>query len=318
VSGATRGGSGLRRAQQWLSRTFTQPPLPLLAVEVRPRAVAAVRLVAERGRLSLAAAASTDLPAGTLEVSLTKPNVLEPASFRAALLATLERVGALSGGPVSLVLPDPAVRLALVPAIGLGGRRREAEETVRFRLHKALPFDVRSARLTWRPAGEQVLVAVAPDEVVGGYEDALEALGFQPGLVEVASLALADSVATSEPAGDRLLVNWDEGYVSFVLLRAGAPLLVRTLPGESSPESVARHAAGTVKFHRERLGGSELAEVILRSGAWPGEEALAVLGHVLGLAPRLIEPWAALGIGERGDAAQAVAGAAASAARRAA
>ena len=69
------------------------------------------------------------------------------------------------------------------------GRRAELEETVRFRLHKALPadFDVRSARLAWRAvSADELLVAVARDEVVRPYEEALEALGFHPGLVEPA------------------------------------------------------------------------------------------------------------------------------------
>ena len=307
----------LRPAAAWLTRAFSRAPVPLLSVEVRPRAVSVVRLTADRGGLSLAAAVSTELPAGVIEVSLTKPNVLEPASLQAALRATLERAGALSGGDLSLVLPDPAVRIALVPAAGLRGRGREADEVVRFQLHKALPFDVRAARLAWRLVGEQALVVVAPDEVVSGYEDALEALGFRPGLVEAGGLALADSLGGAGQ-GDVLLVNWDEGYVSFILLRDGAPLLIRTLPGESGPDAVARHAVGTLQFHRDRLGGSELASVIVRSAAHPGEQARSLLGRALGREPRLIEPWAALGSDDAGDAAQAVAGAAASALRGAA
>ena len=43
----------------------------------------------------------------------------DPASLRAALRAALERAGALSDGPVSLVIPDPAVRLTLVAGSGL-------------------------------------------------------------------------------------------------------------------------------------------------------------------------------------------------------
>ena len=304
------------RAGAWLARTFLRAPVPLLAVEVRPRAVSVVRLARDSGRLSLAAAASAELPAGVLEVSLTKPNVLEPAAFQAALRGVLERAGALAGGALSLVLPDPAVRVALIPAAGLR-RGREADEVVRFHLHKALPFDVRSARLAWRVLGEQALVAVAPDEIVSGYEDALEALGFRPGVVEAAGLALADAAFA---AGDRdvLLVNWDEGYVSFILLRGGAPLLIRTLPGESGPDAVARHAVGTLQFYRDRLAGGDLAAVVVRSAARPGEQAAALLGRALGCEPRLVAPWAVLGVAESGDAAQAVAGAAASALRGAA
>lgn len=310
---------GLRRAGRWAARTLVEPALPLVAVEVRPRALAAVRLARDGGTLSLGAAATVELAPGTLDVCLARANVSDGEAFRAALRAVLERVGALSGGDVSLVLPDPSVRLALVSADGLRGRRGEAEEVIRFRLHKALPFDVRAARLAWSATrGEQALVAVALEEVVKGYEDALEALGFRPGLVEPASLALLAAAEAEPPVGDRLLVNWDEGYVSFVLTRVGQPLLLRTLPGDGGRDDVARHATSTQQFHRDRLGGGPLADVVVRSAAVPGEEALALLGRALDATPRLLRPWAVLGITEQGPSAQAMAGAAACALRRAA
>jgi hypothetical protein len=282
--------------------------------------VAAVRLTREGGRLSLAAAAAVELPEGALAVSLTKPNVLVPEAFQACLRAAVERVGALSGGPVSLVLPDPAVRLTLLPLAGLHGRRGEIEETVRFRLHKTLPpdFDVRAARLAWQPAGAgQILVAAASDEVVRGYEEALSSLGFYAGLVETAGLALA-SLNGAAGDGDRLLVNWDEGYVSFFLSRDSRPLLLRTLPREGSREAVARQATQTRRFHLDQLGGRDLEEVVVRAAAIPGAEAASVLADALGVTPRLLRPWAALGSADDDAAAQAVAAAAACALRRAA
>jgi hypothetical protein len=309
----------LRRAARWAARTLVEAPLPLVAVEVRPRALAAVRLAREGRGLSLGAAATVELPEGALEVSLARPNLIDPEAFHVALRGVLERVGALSGGDVSLVLPDPVVRLALVPAEGLRGRRRDAEETIRFRLHKALPFDVRAARMAWAaPRGEQALVAVALEEVIREYEDALESLGFRPGLVEATSLALLVAAETGPSGGDRLLVNWDDGYVSFVLTRAGQPLLLRTLPGDAGRDAVARHATSTLQFYRDRLGGDTLADVVVRSAAVPGEEAAALLDRALGVPPRLLEPWAALGLREQGPSAQAVAGAAACVLRRAA
>ena len=320
MSGA-RGGSAapLRRASGWLSRTLFRPPLPLVAVEVRPRAVAVVRLGREGTRLGLAAAASVELEPGVIEASLSKPNVLEPAALREALRAALERAGALSGGPVSLVIPDPAVRLTLVPAKGLRGRRAELEETVRFRLHKALPadFDVRSARLAWRAvSAEELLVAVARDEVVRSYEEALTSLGFHPGLVEPAGLALASLAAADEAGAEALLVNWDHGYVSFQVRRGGRPILLRTLPREDGREAVARHAEQTLRFHREQLGGRGFDQVSLRSAAIDPAEASEALGAALGVVPRLVQPWAAIGDDEDGAAAQAVAGAAACVLRR--
>jgi hypothetical protein len=297
-----------------LARALVDPPLPAVAVEVRPRAVAAVRLA--RDRAALSAAAAVDLPPGTLTMSLARMNVNDRHALRAGVRTVLERAGALAPGPVSLVLPDPSVRVTLVPADGLRGRRREAEETVRFRLHKSLPFDVRAARLAWQVLpGGQALVAVAPEEVVRGYEEPLEELGLHPGFVEPASLALASSLEGAL-TGDRLLVNWDDDYVSFLLMRGSEPVLVRTLAGEASPDAVARQAAATIQFHRDRLGGGDIADVVVRASGPAGGQALAVLSRALGHTPRLLEPWAALGIAERGEAAQALAGAAACALRR--
>ncbi len=318
MSGGAPARGALGRAGRWLSRTLLEPPQPLVALEVRPRAVSAVRLTTERGRLALGAAAVCELTEGSLEVSLTKANVIDAEAFRTSLRTVLERAGALSGGPIALVLPDPAVRVAvLTPGVGRG-REREVEETLRFRLHKALPFDVRGARLAWDAGGaEQTVVAIAPEEVLRGYEESLAALGFQPGLVVTASLALTEAIVGNGGL-DRMLVNWDEGYVSFVLLRGGRPLLVRTLPGEDAPEAVARQALSTFQFHRDRLAGPPLAEVIVRPAALPAEVAIEVLDRALGIPTRLLEPWTAIGSGEAGPAAQAVAGAAVCALRRAA
>jgi hypothetical protein len=308
---------GLARAGRWLSRVLVEPDYPEVAVEVRPRAIAAVRLAREGRQTRLGAAAVVDLPEGALDVTLARPNIADPEAFRSALSAALERAGALSGGEISLVLPDPAVRLVLVDGGGLNGRRADAEETIRFRLHKSLPFDVRSARLAWNGPreGRQVLVAVALEEVVSSYEEALESLGFRPGLVEASSPALA-SLGGRAAAGDRLLVNWDDGYVSFLLMRGGEPILVRTLPGEGGASGVARQATSTLQFYRDRLGGDRLDEVMVRSAACPGDEALAILGPALECEPRLLQPWAALGALEPAASAQAVAAAAASALRR--
>jgi hypothetical protein len=311
--------SPLRRAGAWLARTLVEPPLPLLAVELRARAVAVVRLAREGTRLGLAAAAAVDLREGTLEPSLSKPNILDPEALRAALRAALERAGALSGGPVALVLPDPAVRLTLVPAAGLRGRRAEVEETVRFRLHKALPadFDVRSARLAFRAvSADELLVAVAREEVVRSYEEALASLGFHPGLVEPAGLALGSLEAEAADGVERLLVNWDHGYVSFQVRRGSRPLLLRTLPREDAKDAVARHAAQTLRFHREQLGGRGFDELVLRSAALDPGEASEALASATGVVPRLVRPWAVLGDEDDGEEAQAVAGAAACVLRR--
>jgi hypothetical protein len=237
--------------------------------------------------------------------------VLDGSAFRKALQSACERAGALLGGPVALVLPDPAIRLSLVPAADLKARRRaETEQMIRFRLSKAIPFDVQEAQVAWAgPVAGQMLVAAVFRPVLEGYEAACRDLGFEPGLVEPSSLALISALAREEASGDRLLVNWDLGYVSLVLTRAGWPILIRTLAGDLGAEAVLREAANTVLYYRERLGGQGLAGASVRSALLPPEEAATLLREPLGLLPDVVDPWAALGGGDRSLGAQAMAGA---------
>jgi hypothetical protein len=111
------------------------------------------------------------------------------------------------------------------------------------------------------------------------------------------------------------VVNWDDGYVSLLLVRGGSPALVRTLtgPGAESAEALRREIDSTLVYYRERLGGQAIEEISLRSAARPVAEVEGTLGHDLGAPVEAIEVWA------RDDPRlplQALAGAAASLFRR--
>jgi hypothetical protein len=298
-----------------LRAELLQPPAPLTAVEVRPNGIGVVRLVQQGRALALGAAAAQDLPEGALAPSMTQANILDLDAFRRVLRAVLERAGALSAGPVALVLPDPVARIALVPAAETkAGRRSEVEELLRFRLRKSVPFEIRQARVAWAAGDPDWLVAAVSQPVLDEYEGACRSFGLNPGLVELSGLALFDAARAGAAGADRLLVNWDDGYVSFLLSRAGQPVLVRTLagPGASDPANVAREAAQTVLYCRDRLQGAGLAEAWVRAAARGAGQATEVLAEPLGLAPRLIDPLASLAATVAGLPGQALAGAAAS------
>jgi hypothetical protein len=308
-----------RRGARWLRRQLQDPQRPLVAVEVRPRSVGVMRLAREGGRFVLGAAAAMDLPAGCLDLSIVQPNVVDAVGFRQALRGALERAGVLAGARVALVLPDPVARVALLPAGEAAGHgRAQTEELIRFRLRKSVPFDIRQARLAFNADGarvtDAVLVAAIHRPVLESYEEACRAAGLEPGLVELSGLALLGATFGGRPAEDRLLVNWDEGYVTLLIARGEWPLLVRTLTGEPAalPEQVAREVANTVLYYRDRLGGLGLTEAALRSAALAPERAAAVLEEPLGMAPVLVEPWRPFSQAVPPAMAQVLAGAAAS------
>jgi type IV pilus assembly protein PilM len=222
----------------------------------------------------------------------------------------------LDGAPIALVLPDPVARIAIIPARELAGRPSEVDELVRFRLRKSLPFDVREARIAHvrsSRAADPVIVVAALGSVLDGYEEVCRSLGLEPGLVELSGLALCRFAFAPGLPGDRLLVNWDEGYATLILVRDGWPLLARTLTGAmvASPAEVAREAAQTLVYAQERLDSPGLEQVVVRAGGLAGGDAAAVLEGSLGVRPVMIDPWRTLGTVDAGPAAQALAGAAA-------
>jgi hypothetical protein len=165
-------------------------------------------------------------------------------------------------------------------------------ELVRFRLKKALPFDVRDARVAHRrDASGQVIAAAALREVLDPYEAACRESGLEPGQVEICGLALLEAVEASRPAGDRLVLNWDEAYVSIFLVRAGALALARTLAGASvaEPAQVLREVENTLVYYRERLAGAALSAALVRSAALPLADATRLIAGAAGAPAQPIE-----------------------------
>jgi type IV pilus assembly protein PilM len=311
-------GPAARRARRLWS-AVVEPERPVVAVEVRPSGVGIVRTRRDGRNVVLAVAAAIDLAPGVVQPSLTQANLADPERLRAGLRGALERAGILDGAPVALVLPDPVGRIALVPASEIaGGTPAQVDELVRFRLRKSLPFDVRDARVAHvrsARAPDPLLTVAALSSVVDAYEEVCRSLGLEPGLVELSALALCRAAFGPDSTGDRLLVNWDAGYATLVLVRDGWPVLARTLTGPvvSAPAEVAREAAQTLVYARERLGSPGLEQVVVRAAGIDEADAVSVLEGPLGVVPEIVDPWRALGTAGPGPgpAAQALAGAAA-------
>jgi hypothetical protein len=303
-----------------LLRWLLEPERPTAVLEVRPTSLGIASLLGSRRRMLLGSAASLDLPPGTIQLSLTQPNVADRESFSRVLATLLERTGLKGRRRVGLVLPDPVARVSLVHSSELSVPGTSLEDLIRFRLKKTVPFEVRDARIAHLAGGEgqgRLVVAIA-EAVLRGYEDVLSAQGLEAGLVELSGLALAEAALAAD--GDRLLINWEPGYLSLFLLRSGWPILVRTLTGPSSEASgIAQEVGQTVVYYRERLGGEGLLGASIRCPADLLSEAVDRLEAPLGIRPQPIEPWAFVGGGPREVAAHSgLAGALASLRRAAA
>lgn len=311
----------LARGRAFLEQQFVEPERPAVAVEVRAGSVGVVRVVGEGSAMALGAAALVELPPGTIALSMSESNVKDPAALGRALSSALEKAGVYGATRIALVLPEPVARVALFPTSEVSASKRaQTEELIRFKARKSVPFDIREAQVAHvhgaTAGSDQTLVAAVARPVLEGYEAACRAAALEPGLVELTGLALLNAAFGGLPPADRLLVNWDEGYLSLILARGSWPLLVRTIVGApaAATAEVSREVANTVLYYRERLGGRGLEATVLRSAWLPASEAAALLEGPLGAAPAILDGLGGLRGAEAGVvAAQLLAGAVASA-----
>jgi type IV pilus assembly protein PilM len=200
---------------------------PKLACEIAADRVIAAR--ADDSRQVLELCSTSELAPGCVVPDLTESNLRQPDQVVSALREVLGNVGSRSR-EVTAVLPDAAVRVALLDFETLPQNREEAEGVVRFRLRKSLPFDVDKAKVSYQAQTSngtvRVVAAVALNSVIQEYEAVIREAGFSPGVVLPSMLA-----AVSGAPADRgtLVVKVDARTTSIALLDQQQLLLFRTL-----------------------------------------------------------------------------------------
>jgi type IV pilus assembly protein PilM len=163
---------------------------PSAAVELTPEGVVAAALPAQ-GRQP--AFGYQPIPAGALVPGIAEPNLRAPEAVVTAIRAALGQVSTRTRA-VTLVLPDPVVRVFVLDFDSLPSRPAEANPVLRFRLRKMVPFDVEHAGLSYQVLVEKkdeckVLAAVIPGPILAEYEGAVRSAGYEPGAVLPSSLA---------------------------------------------------------------------------------------------------------------------------------
>src|ERR1019366_5253191 len=89
---------------------------------------------------------------------------------------------------VALILPDFSARISVLDFDAFPKDPKEQASLIRFRLKRSVPFDVESAALSyWAQNGAKgktdVVVVMAPLEIVSRYESPFRTAGMNPGMV---------------------------------------------------------------------------------------------------------------------------------------
>jgi len=227
-----------------------------LACEIAADRVIAARAAESRQVLELCS--TSELAPGCVVPELTEANLRQPDAVISALRETVGNVGARSRDLI-VVLPDAAVRVALLDFETLPDRHDEAESVVRFRLRKSLPFDVDKAKVSYQAqtanGAVRVVAAVALNSVVQEYETVIREAGFVPGVVLPSMLA-----ALGGAPADRgtLVVKVDSRTTSIAILDQQQLLLFRTIENARgvtiSGEQLAEDVYPSVVFFQDTYG----------------------------------------------------------------
>jgi len=278
---------------------------PKFALDLEPSFVAAARLSPSKRQVQ--SVGVRELPAGVLAPSANKSNITDNAVVRRTIAEVSERVGN-GGGRVGLLIPDVAVRVALLQFETLPEDHREAETLVLWRMREYLPYAPEEARLSYQvlekqPGSVEILGVAVRGSVLAEYESLLEGTNGAPALVLPATIALLPLLP--EEAGGQLLLHLCPGALTAVVVAENRVRYWRTRPLEgdamSNIEEVAREATRVLATCQDNLAVQ--VQNVWYCARPPAEaeveEALAkALGRELGPLPATFVPPAGLPSGQ--------------------
>ncbi len=238
-----------------------QEPPPVMAFELSAAGIAMARMGAKT-ELDF-----RPLRPGVLSISPLKDNVMMPDELSIAVRELVVQNGKGKRRDAVVILPDYCTRVAVLDFDSLPSDSKEQATLVRFRIRKSVPFDVESAALSYsvqQTEGKKldVVVVVAPLEVVSRYEAPFRAAGLNPGLVTTSSLAALNLI---EDMGVTVVAKVSGKTLTVMVLHHGRLKLVRCL--EISGNDIAEIAADlypTFVYIEDNLGAK--AEKLLLCG----------------------------------------------------
>ncbi len=237
-----------------------KPRLPSAAVGLTGEGAGVVSLDRRRETLTVRRAGYVPLADGLVRPNFDEPNLSDPAELADVLGELVAGVGLGKRKRWSIALPEAATRTSILTMEGAPASRGEAEEMLRWKTERtfgAAADELRVARQRLRPDAQgraRYLTSAVRLNVLAEYEAVFAALGWDAGLLLPRHLGEAQWLMQGRAAAlatDSLLVSAHREGFTAVLLRAGQPLLVRSVVCD--PEDRADELYRFLLFYRDRL-----------------------------------------------------------------
>jgi type IV pilus assembly protein PilM len=245
-----------------VARLLKDPP-PVYAFELSEAGVAAAH-VGRTPKISFA-----PIEKDVLSISPVHDNVLRLEALLAQVRAVAPAEGGRKRRRAALILPDYAVRVTVLDFDAFPTDAKEQASLVRFRMKRSVPFDVDSAAMSYYPQREEgdgkrvdVVVAIAPHEIVARYEMPFRMAGFHVGWVTTSTLGAVDLVT---PVGVKVLAKRAGRVLSLAVLAGGTLKLIRSIElTDFTPGEIAGHLHPTLAYVEDQLAA--IPDVVVLCG----------------------------------------------------
>lgn len=225
-----------------------------------------------------------ELPAEAVVGSLTENNIRNKDGARGTVQDALSRAG-LRGYEIAVVIPDDAARIAFLSAENLPRNPEEQRTFIRWKLKKAVPFDVDTAQAAFRQLGpHDLLVALSPRFVIEEYEDLMQALDLHAGFVIPSTLAALNLYTA--PVEDALFLKINPDCVTTTVFQNGRMQFYRRVFDTPLYDAV----FPTILYYQDKLGGKAMAQIMVCGYDSDLRSAVAELQDKLGIPAQRLEP----------------------------
>jgi type IV pilus assembly protein PilM len=207
------------------------------------------------------------LAPGVISVSPLRDNILEPADLASAVRSLAPPNAGRKRRDAALILPDACMRVAVLDFDGFPSDAKEQVSLIRFRMKKSIPYDIESAAMSYHAQQTnakkyEVVVAVAPHEIIARYEAPFRSLAIEPGFVTTSALAALELVNEN---GVVIVAKLSGRMITILVLDSGVLKLIRSLElAEPGIAEIAADLYPTFVYVEDNLGAR--AERLLLCG----------------------------------------------------
>lgn len=256
--------------------------LPPVVFEIAPGFISGVAFEgSKRKGRQVRKIALQSLGSKQIDPHLSRPNFTNAEEFSGVAAGLISAVGN-GDGHFGLILPDGAMRVAMLSFESLPDDPEAAEALIRWRMRDKLPFNAEEARATFQvlsgvPGHIEVLALAMKSSVIAEYEAAFSSLNGGAALILPATVALLPLLPEGQQ-GVQVLVHVCGNWLTVAVLSDSIPCAWRTreldpLDAAQYDREIASEAARMVASARDRTQ-AELGRVWLCARP-PAEKQLA-------------------------------------------